>query len=88
LLPHVVVHFHIEHIRDQVQSILVVLDFCVQASQVETIREVVLVDFAEVLVATRGNELRSTSESDLKDVSPAYDMTCSLPLRTSSTTGL
>jgi hypothetical protein len=58
LLPHVVVHFHIEHIRDQVQSILVVLDFCVQASQVETIREVVLVDFAEVLVATRGNELR------------------------------
>lgn len=57
LFPHVVVYFHVEDIGDQIQSILVVLYFCVEACEVKTIRQVVLVDFAKVLIATGGDEL-------------------------------
>lgn len=51
LLAHVVVNFHVEDIGYQVERILVVLDFSVEASKVEPISEVIFVDFAEVLVA-------------------------------------
>lgn len=51
LLSHIVVHFHVEYICDQVQSILVILDFRIEASEVEAISQVILVDFAKVLVA-------------------------------------
>lgn len=51
LLAHVVVHFHIENVCYQVQSILVVLYFCVEPGQVEAISQIVLVDLAKVLVA-------------------------------------
>ena len=57
LLAHIVVHLHIEDIRNEVERILIVLDFSVEASQVESISQVVLVDLAEVLVAARGYEL-------------------------------
>lgn len=52
-LPHIVVTVEIEDIGDQIKSILVVLDFRVQARQVETICQIVLVDFTEVLIAPR-----------------------------------
>ena len=56
-LAHLVVAVEVEDIGDQIESILIVLHLGVQASQVESVREVVLVDLAEVLVASRGDEL-------------------------------
>lgn len=51
LLPHVIFHFHVEDIRDQVKRILVVLNFGVESGEVEPVSQVVLVNFAEVFVA-------------------------------------
>lgn len=56
-LSHVIIAVKIEYIGDEVERILIVLDLGVQAGQVEAVREVVLVDLAKVLVASRGNEL-------------------------------
>ena len=39
---------------------LIVLDFCVQAGQVEAIGEVLLVDLAEVLVPSRRYKLSNS----------------------------
>lgn len=58
LLPHIVVAVKIEDICYKIESILVVLDLCIEACKVEAIREVFLVDFAEVLVPARRYELR------------------------------
>jgi len=66
LLSHVVVDLHIEDIRDEIQGILIVLYLGVQASQVEAVRQVVLVDLAEVLVATRCYELCVLSQLDFE----------------------
>ena len=52
LLSHVIVNFHIEYVRDQVQCILIVLHFGVQAGKIESIRQVILIDLAKVLIAT------------------------------------
>lgn len=52
LLPHVVIHLHVKHIGDKVQRILVILDFSIQACQIEAVCQVVLIDLAEVLVAS------------------------------------
>lgn len=52
LLPHVVVDFHVKDVCYQIQRILVVLHFGVESSQVESIGQVVFVDFAIVFVAT------------------------------------
>ena len=51
LLAHIVVDFHIEDIRNQVEGVLVVLHFGIQAGQIEAVGQVVLVDLAEVFVA-------------------------------------
>lgn len=56
-LPHLIVAVQVEHVRNQIQRILIVLDFRVQAREVESICQVVLVDFAKVLVSPGGNEL-------------------------------
>ena len=61
LFSHIVVHFHVEYVRYQVQRILVVLYFRVQASQVESVREIVLIDLAEVFIPSRRDELYRTS---------------------------
>lgn len=66
LFPHVVVDLHVENVCDEVEGILVILYFCVQASQVESVREIVFVNFAEVFVATCRNELEETSVSFLR----------------------
>jgi hypothetical protein len=56
-LPHLIIAVQVENVGDEIQSILVILDLSVQARQVEAIREVVLVDLAEVLIAAGGYEL-------------------------------
>jgi len=56
LLPDIVVAVKVEDIGDHVQRILVVLDFGLQAGQVEAVRQVLLVDFAEVLMAASCNK--------------------------------
>jgi len=58
LLPHVVVDLHIEDVRHKVKRMLIVLNLGVKAGQIEAVRKIVFIDFAEVLVATRGYELR------------------------------
>jgi hypothetical protein len=63
LLPHVVVDFHVKDIGHQIECILVILHFCVQSSQVEAIREVILVDFAEVFIAACRYELECCQQS-------------------------
>lgn len=56
-LPHLVVAVEIKDVRDEVKSILVVLNFRVEAGKVEAIRQVVLVDLAKILVAARRYKL-------------------------------
>jgi hypothetical protein len=53
LFPHVIVAVEVEDIGNEVQRILVVLNFSVQAREVEAIGEVFFVNLAEVLVASR-----------------------------------
>jgi hypothetical protein len=50
LFPHIVIAVEVEDIRYEVEGILVVLNFRVKASQVESVGKVFFVDFAEVLV--------------------------------------
>lgn len=55
--PHVIVAVEVEYICDEVERVLVVLNFGVQTSQVEAVGEVVFVDFAKVFIASGGDEL-------------------------------
>ena len=57
LFSHLVIAVKIEDIGDEVKGVLVVLDIGVEAGQVEAVGEVVFVDFAEVLIASGGDEL-------------------------------
>lgn len=61
LFSHVVVHLHVEDVCDKVESILIVVNFGVESCKVEPVCEVVLVDLAEILIATSGYELREES---------------------------
>lgn len=61
LLPHVVVAVEVEDIGDKIERILVVLDFGVQAREIEAVGQVLFVDLAEVLVAPRGYKLQCIS---------------------------
>lgn len=58
LLAHVVFALQIEHVRDEVERILVVLYLGVEASEVEAIRQVLFVHVTKVLVSSRIDELR------------------------------
>ena len=57
MLSHVIFTLKIELVGDQVQCILIVLHFCLQPSQVETISQVFLVNFAKIFMTTRRDEL-------------------------------
>jgi hypothetical protein len=57
LVSHLVVAFKVEYICDQFKRILVVLNFGIEACQVESVCQVILVDFAKILVPARGYEL-------------------------------
>jgi hypothetical protein len=48
---HLIVAVEVEHVRNKVEGILVVLHLVVEACQVEAIGQVLFVDLAEVLVA-------------------------------------
>ena len=56
-LAHLVIAVEIEHVCHEVQRILVVLHLRVEAGEVEPVGQVVLVDFAKVLIAARRYEL-------------------------------
>jgi hypothetical protein len=60
LLPHVIVAVEVEDVGDEVERVLVVLDFGIEAGKVEAIREIFFVDLAEVLVAARRYKLYQT----------------------------
>lgn len=47
----IIVAFQVEYICDQVEGILVVLDLCIEAGEIETVGEVFFIYFAEVFVA-------------------------------------
>jgi hypothetical protein len=51
LLPHIIVAIKVEHIGYEVERILVVLNFGVEAREVEAVGEILLVDLAKVLVS-------------------------------------
>ena len=53
LLPHIFVAIKVEDICDKVKGVLIVLNVGIQSSQIEAVCEVVFVDFAEVLIASR-----------------------------------
>jgi hypothetical protein len=57
LLAHVILTIEVEDIRHKIERILVVLDLSVETSKVETVGKVFFVDFTEVFVTTRGDEL-------------------------------
>ena len=57
LLAHVILTIEVEDIRHKIERILVVLDLGVETSKVETVGKVFFVDFTEVFVTTRGDEL-------------------------------
>lgn len=57
LLAQVVVCIEVENIRHKVQRILIVRYFGVQASKVEAVGQVFLVDLTEVLISARRNKL-------------------------------
>lgn len=52
LVAHVVVDLHVEDVRHKVERILVVLHFRVQTSKVESVCQVVFINFAKVFIAT------------------------------------
>lgn len=62
-LAHLIIAVEIEDIVDEVEGVLVVVDFGVEASEVEAVGEILLVDLAEVFIAAGGDELASASVS-------------------------
>lgn len=57
LLSHVIVTIEVEHVGNEVERILVVLDVVVQTCQVEPIVEILFINLAEVFVSARAYEL-------------------------------
>lgn len=57
LLAQVIIRIEIENIRHEIERILIVGHLGVQAGQVEAIGQVFFVNLAEILIATRRNEL-------------------------------
>jgi uncharacterized radical SAM superfamily protein len=57
VLPHIIVAVEIKHVGHEIKSILIVLYFSIEASQIEAVGQVIFVDFAEIFVATRGDKL-------------------------------
>lgn len=56
-LAHFIIAVDVEHVRDEVERILVILNLGIQTCEVEPVGQVFLVDFAKVLVASGGDEL-------------------------------
>jgi len=69
LFPHLIVAVEVKHIGDEIERILIVLDLGVEASEVEAICQVVLVNLAKVLVSAGGDEL-----SEIQSVSDTTEI--------------
>ena len=59
LLSHVIVTVQVKDISDEVKSVLIILDIRVEPGKVEAVCEIVFVDLAKVLIATRRDELHT-----------------------------
>lgn len=57
LFPHVIVTIKVENVSHKIKGILIVLNIGVEPSQVETVGEVIFVDFTEVFITSRRDEL-------------------------------
>ena len=51
LRTHVIVTFNVKHVGDEIKCMVVVLDFYIEAGEIEAIGEVVFINFAKVFVA-------------------------------------
>lgn len=72
LLAHIVVDFHVEDIGDEVEGILVILNFGIKPGKVKAIGKVVFINLAEVFVATTGQKLQSqTLLAELLSIRPS-----------------
>lgn len=56
-LSHLIIAVQIKHIRNQIECILIVLNFRIQARKIEAISQVLFIDLAEVFVSSGGYEL-------------------------------
>ena len=52
-LPHIIFAIQVEYIRDEVQSMLIVVDFGLKPSEVETVSQIFFVYLAEVFISSR-----------------------------------
>lgn len=59
LLSHVIITVQIKDVSDEVKSVLIILDICVEPSEIEAVCEIVFVDLAEVFIASRRYELHA-----------------------------
>lgn len=57
LLSEIIVGIKVENVGYQVQSILVVRNLGVQAREVESVGQIVLINFAEVFISPRRDKL-------------------------------
>ena len=59
LFAHVIIAVKVENIGYQVQSVLKILNLTIEAREVESIGQVLLVNIAKILIAARCNELNT-----------------------------
>ena len=57
LITHIIIAVEVKDVSDKIESVLIILDVSVKSCQVEPVREIVLVDFAIVFVASGRDEL-------------------------------
>ena len=66
LFSHIIVTVQVKDIGDEIKSVLIILDICIESSKVESVCEVVFVDLAEVLIASRRDELRTNLSASVR----------------------
>ena len=71
LFPHIIVAVEIENVRYQIEGILVVLHFGVQAGKVEAVGKILFVNLAKIFVSPGRYELLNVSNR----LAPAHRLT-------------
>ena len=66
LLSHIIVAVQVKDVSDEIKSVLIILHIRIEPSQIEAVREVVFVDFAEVFVTTRRDELHADLSASIR----------------------
>lgn len=69
LFTHLVLAFELEDIRYEIQGVLVIRNFSVETSKVESIRQVFFIDFAKVFIASGRYELQRQSQPTVESFS-------------------